>query len=51
MSQHSSDVLTNIYHFILLDIISNITDFPKPFKIYKKNFLIDSHVKTLGRIY
>ena len=51
MSQRSSDVLANIYNFILIDIISNITDFPKPFKIYTKNFLIDSHVKTSGRIH
>ena len=50
MSQRSSDVLTYIYHFILI-YHSNITDFRVPFKIYKKNFLIDSHVKTSGRIY
>ena len=50
MSQCSSDVLTNIFHFILI-YHSNITDFPVPFKIYKKKFLIDSHVKTSGRIY
>ena len=42
------------YCYLLLyikNIVVNITDFPVPFKIYKKNFLIDSHVKTSGRIY
>ena len=42
------------YYYLLLfikNIVVNITDFPKPFKIYKNNFFIDSHVKTSGRIY
>ena len=42
------------YCYLLLyikNIVVNITDFPVPFKIYKKNFLIDSRVETSGRIY
>ena len=41
------------YYYILLfikKIVVNITDFPAPFKIYKKIF-IDSHVKISDRNY
>ena len=50
MSQPRSDVLNNIYHFILIDIIPILLIFLNHY-IYKKMFLIDSHVKTSGRIY
>ena len=49
MSQCSSDVLTNIYNFILIDI-QILLIFLNHFKNIKK-FLIDSHVKASGRIY
>ena len=42
------------YYYLLLfikKIVVNITDFPAPFKLYKKNFLIDSHVKISDRNY
>ena len=51
MSQHSSDVLTNIYHFILIDIIPILQIFLNHLKYIKKKFLIDSTVKISGRIY
>ena len=50
MSQRSSDVLTNIYNFILIDIIQILLIFLDHLK-YIKKFLIDTHVKTSGRIY
>ena len=42
------------YYYLLLlmkKIVVNITDFPAPLKIYKKKFLIESHVKILDRNY
>ena len=51
MSEHSSDVLTNIYHFILIDIIPILLIFLNHLKNIKKSVLMDSHVKTSGRIY
>ena len=50
MSQHSSDVLTNIYHFILTDIIPILLIFQNHLKYITKKVLIDSHIKTSGRI-
>ena len=50
MSQCSSDVLTNIYNFILIDIIQISLIFLNHLK-YIKKFLIDSHVKASGRFY
>ena len=42
------------HYYLLLfikKIVVNITDFPTQFKLYKKNFLIDSHVKVSDRNY
>ena len=42
------------YYYLLLfikKIIDNIIDFPAPFKLYKKNVLIDSHFKISDRNY
>ena len=42
------------YCYLLLfikKIAVNITDFPELLKIYKKNILIDSHVKISSRNY
>ena len=37
MSQHSSDILTNIYHFIQIDIIQILLIFLNHLKYIKKN--------------
>ena len=50
MSQHSSDVLIDIYNFRLINIIQILLIFPNHLKYIKKIF-IDSHVQTSGRIY
>ena len=44
MPQRSSDVLTNIYNFILIDIIQILLIFLNHLKYILKKFLIDSHV-------
>ena len=41
MSQHGSDLLTNVYHFIPIDFYSNI----------QYSNIVDSHVKISGRNY
>ena len=41
------------YYYLLLftnKLPVNITDFPVPLKIYKKNYSIDSHVKIQSEI-
>ena len=40
MSQHSSDVLTNIYNFILIDIIQILLIFLNHLKYIEKNFML-----------